>query len=91
MQNAYAMNNYAEAKEALQKIFRQLGEDQSEPCPQPAAASRLIRVAIFACARAQVGNSGLNDSRSLGFYRVSFCQLASNLGASAYWQFSQWY
>src|SRR6202030_698119 len=24
MRNAYAMNNYAEAKEALQKIFRQL-------------------------------------------------------------------
>jgi len=35
MRNACAMNNYAEAKEALQKIFRQLERIKSERCPQP--------------------------------------------------------
>jgi hypothetical protein len=35
MRNAYAMNNYAEAKEALQKNLPAIGEDQSERCPEP--------------------------------------------------------
>ena len=35
MRNAYAMTNYAEAKEALQGIFPATGKNQSERGPEP--------------------------------------------------------
>ena len=35
MRNAYAMNNYADAKEALQENLSATGADQSDRCPKP--------------------------------------------------------